>query len=115
MLSELIAAVKDLDADEDVAGLVITGKENFFSAGVDLIELYGYNEAQSKAFWHTLLEAVATLAAFKKPFVSSITGHSPAGGCSRCEKSSCLALVLFQQVAVAPRHRPWNRGLRAPA
>ena len=81
MLSELIAVVKDLDTDEKVAGLVITGKENFFSAGVDLIELYGYNEAQSKEFWHTLLETVATLAAFKKPFVTAITGHSPAGGC----------------------------------
>jgi len=81
MLKELIMTVKDLDQNDDVGALVITGKENFFSAGVDLIELYGYDEEQSKEFWNTLLEMAATLAGFKKPFVTSITGHSPAGGC----------------------------------
>jgi enoyl-CoA hydratase/carnithine racemase len=60
---------------------VIIGKENFFSAGVDLIELYDYNEEQSRHFWSKFLQTIGVLAAFKKPFVTAITGHSPAGGC----------------------------------
>jgi 3,2-trans-enoyl-CoA isomerase len=81
MLTELIETVKTLDADDEVGALVITGKENFFSAGVDLIELYGYDSGRSKLFWTQFLQMSGTLAAFKKPFVAAITGHSPAGGC----------------------------------
>ena len=81
MLTELIETVKALDADDEVGALVITGKENFFSAGVDLIELYGYDREQSKVFWTQFLQMSSILAAFKKPLVASITGHSPAGGC----------------------------------
>lgn len=81
MMQELIAAVIDLNADENIGGLVITGKENFFSAGVDLIEVYHYDEQQVKTFWATFLQMLGTLASFKKPFVTAITGHSPAGGC----------------------------------
>lgn len=81
MIKELIATVNELEANDEVGGLIITGKENFFSAGIDLIEVYGYDEQQSKDFWVNFLLMASTLAAFKKPFVTAITGHSPAGGC----------------------------------
>lgn len=81
MISELIFAVKDLEASDEVDGLIITGKEGFFSAGIDLIEAFNYNEDQSREFWITFLQMLSTLSAFKKPFVTAITGHSPAGGC----------------------------------
>ncbi len=81
MLTDLISAVKDIEANDEVGGMIITGKEGFFSAGIDLIEVYGYNEQQSKAFWTNFLQMQATLVAFKKPYVAAITGHSPAGGC----------------------------------
>lgn len=81
MINELTAAVKDLGADDNIGGLIITGKEGFFSAGIDLIEAYAYDQEQSKAFWSSLLLMQSTLSAFTKPFVAAITGHSPAGGC----------------------------------
>lgn len=81
MINELIAVVKGLEADDNIGGLIITGKEGFFSAGIDLIEVYSYDEEQSKAFWTSFLLMQSTLSAFKKPFVTAITGHSPAGGC----------------------------------
>jgi 3,2-trans-enoyl-CoA isomerase len=81
MLTELISAVKDIEANNEVGGMIITGKEGFFSAGIDLIEVYGYDEQQSKDFWTNFLQMQATLVAFKKPYVAAITGHSPAGGC----------------------------------
>ena len=81
MIHELIAAVKDLDADDNIGGLIITGKEGFFSAGIDLIEVYSYDQDQSKEFWTSFLLMQSTLSGFKKPFVTAITGHSPAGGC----------------------------------
>ncbi|OKS86832.1 enoyl-CoA hydratase/isomerase family protein [Mucilaginibacter polytrichastri] len=81
MLTELISTVKDMEANNEIGGLIITGKEGFFSAGIDLIEVYGYNEQQIKDFWTSFLLMQATLVAFKKPYVAAITGHSPAGGC----------------------------------
>jgi 3,2-trans-enoyl-CoA isomerase len=81
MIKELITAVKNLENDENIGGLIITGKEGFFSSGIDLIEAYGYDEQQSKDFWVDFLALQAILVAFKKPMVAAISGHSPAGGC----------------------------------
>jgi len=81
MLKELSASIRDLDADKGVGGLILTGKEGFFSSGIDLIEAYDYDEAQSREFWMDFLAMQNTLAAFSKPMVAAISGHSPAGGC----------------------------------
>jgi 3,2-trans-enoyl-CoA isomerase len=81
MLTELMTAVNDIEADDKIGGLIITGKENFFSSGVDLIEVFNYNEEQSEDFWTKFLQLQTVLVNFKKPFVAAITGHSPAGGC----------------------------------
>ena len=81
MITELTLAIKSLEENDDVAGVILTGKENFFSSGVDLIEVYDYDEQKIKQFWVDLLKLQATLFGFKKPLVAAISGHSPAGGC----------------------------------
>lgn len=81
MVKELHMLVHSIDNDDNVGGLIITGKENFFSAGLDLIELYDYSEEQSRVFWNDFLALQAKLVSFKKPMVAAISGHSPAGGC----------------------------------
>jgi len=81
MIGELTQAIKSLEEDDEVAGVILTGKEGFFSSGVDLIEVYDYDEHKIKQFWVDLLKLQAALFAFKKPLVAAISGHSPAGGC----------------------------------
>jgi len=81
MVLELTSFFTNTANDDNVAGVVITGKENFFSAGLDLMELYGYNEEQSRDFWSSFLDLQAILIRFQKPLVAAISGHSPAGGC----------------------------------
>lgn len=81
MCVELSTMIRAIDQDEQSAGLILTGKPGFFSAGLDLIELYDYNETAIKAFWNEFFELVHSLVAFKKPFVTAINGHCPAGGC----------------------------------
>jgi len=81
MVKELTACIKELVADDSVGGVILTGKEGFFSSGIDLIEAYDYNEEQIRSFWVDFLVMQSTLAAFKKPMVAAISGHSPAGGC----------------------------------
>lgn len=81
MVIELDDMFKNIEADENIRGVIITGQENFFSAGLDLIELYNYDEQQAAAFWQSFLEFTARITSFKKPLVAAINGHSPAGGC----------------------------------
>jgi 3,2-trans-enoyl-CoA isomerase len=81
MVTELTDMLNHIENDENIGGVLITGKENFFSAGLDLIELYNYNEEEAKSFWELFLNFVSKITAFKKPIVAAINGHSPAGGC----------------------------------
>lgn len=81
MFEELIAVLKELKADEKSQGLIITGKENFFSAGLDLPEIMTYDREKTRLFWKTFMDLIVELVAFPKPLISAITGHSPAGGC----------------------------------
>jgi 3,2-trans-enoyl-CoA isomerase len=81
MVTELTDMLQNIENDSNIGGVIITGKEHFFSAGLDLIELYNYNEEEAKSFWHLFLNFVAKITAFKKPLIAAINGHSPAGGC----------------------------------
>ncbi|RZL06759.1 MAG: enoyl-CoA hydratase/isomerase family protein [Pedobacter sp.] len=81
MITELGEAFQNIAADNSIGGVIITGNDGFFSAGLDLIELYDYDQQQAEDFWHLFLNFTATITAFKKPLVAAINGHSPAGGC----------------------------------
>lgn len=81
MIQELSEILHHISHDAQIAGVVITGQENFFSAGLDLIELYHKNATELRAFWIQFMQFVRQLVAFPKPMVSAINGHSPAGGC----------------------------------
>jgi enoyl-CoA hydratase/carnithine racemase len=81
MITELHDMLHNIENDDNIGGAVIVGKENFFSAGLDLIELYHYNQDEAESFWHLFLKFTAKITAFKKPLVAAINGHSPAGGC----------------------------------
>jgi 3,2-trans-enoyl-CoA isomerase len=81
MVTELTDMLNNIENDSNIGAAIITGKENFFSAGLDLIELYNYNEQEAENFWHLFLNFVAKITSFKKPLVAAINGHSPAGGC----------------------------------
>ncbi|RZM29028.1 MAG: enoyl-CoA hydratase/isomerase family protein [Pedobacter sp.] len=81
MITELNDMLVNISTDQNIAGVIITGKEHFFSAGLDLIELYNYSESEASAFWNLFLSFSATITAFPKPLVAAVNGHSPAGGC----------------------------------
>jgi Delta3-Delta2-enoyl-CoA isomerase len=80
MVKELTAVLKDLHEMEEVKGVIITGKENFFSAGLDLPELYEYDKIEFQRFWRDFIQMITDFMMFDKPLVADITGHSPAGG-----------------------------------
>jgi 3,2-trans-enoyl-CoA isomerase len=81
MVKELQDSIRAFENDSTIGGVILTGKEGFFTSGADLIELYDYDKEQSKLFWTDFFALQTTLASFRKPLVAAISGHSPAGGC----------------------------------
>ncbi len=81
MVEELRSTIKALENKESVKGVILTGQPHFFSAGLDLVELIQYDEAQISAFFTAFGALYNELLLFKKPLIAAITGHSPAGGC----------------------------------
>lgn len=81
LVDELQTLINNIEQDNNISGVILTGKSGFFSAGLDLIELYDYNREEIENFWKSFWELITTLTAFRKPLVGAISGHSPAGGC----------------------------------
>ncbi len=98
MLREFRALIQESDKNEAVRGSLLTGKFPFFSAGLDVVELYSYDEATMREFWVDLAGLLADLSASPKPWVAAISGHSPAGGC-------VLALCCDQRVMAKGNYR----------
>ncbi|HZH54570.1 MAG TPA: enoyl-CoA hydratase/isomerase family protein [Sphingobacteriaceae bacterium] len=81
MIQELDTLLQQLDEDPSVRGILLQGKDGFFSAGLDLIALYEYDEHEIRALWVNFIGLARTFIAVGKPVLAAINGHSPAGGC----------------------------------
>lgn len=81
MVNELSSVFYKLENEEHTKGVILTGIPNFFSAGLDLVELIGYDKEQITQFFESFGSLYTQLLRFKKPLIAAITGHSPAGGC----------------------------------
>ncbi len=81
MIEEISATFKSLKDDPAIFAVILQGKEGFFTSGLDLITLFQYDEAQMRTFWDKFINLIEELASFPKPFITAVTGHSPAGGC----------------------------------
>jgi len=80
LVNELRATFQELLIDEEVGGVILTGIPRFFSAGLDVIELYAYDEQKMRSFMTDFGLLHIEMAKFPKPLICAITGYSPAGG-----------------------------------
>jgi len=61
-------------------GIVISGREGLFSAGLDVPELLTLDEGGMRAFWTDFFGLLEKLARSEVLVAAAFTGHSPAGG-----------------------------------
>lgn len=61
-------------------GIVLSGAQGMFSAGVDVPALLQRDRAGVRDFWNAFFALCGALATSPVPTVAAITGHSPAGG-----------------------------------
>lgn len=78
----LVAAIAQA-RDDGVRGLVLSGGERIFSAGMDVPFLLslGDDAAALHAAWQAFFDTARAMAGSPIPVAVAITGHSPAGGC----------------------------------
>ncbi len=96
---EIGAAVADLEADEKVGCIVITGNEKAFAAGADIKEM------QPKSFIDMATNNFRTiggerLAQCKKPTIAAVSGYALGGGCElamMCDIIICSDTAKFGQ------------------
>lgn len=81
VVNELIQVLEEADTNPAIEGIILSGKEGFFSSGLDLITLFDYGKEEMREFWTSFMKLLRVFVGFSKPSVAAITGHSPAGGC----------------------------------
>jgi enoyl-CoA hydratase/carnithine racemase len=79
LLQALREAIVEAPAN-GARGIVISGAQGMFSAGVDVPALIQRDRAGVKEFWDTFFALCGSIATSPVPTVAAITGHSPAGG-----------------------------------
>ena len=80
LVQEIRNSFQEIENNESERGVILTGMPGVFSAGLDLIELFDYDEQEIRDFFIAFGSMYIELAKFKKPFVCAVSGHSPAGG-----------------------------------
>lgn len=90
LIADLNAALDDLEADDQVKCVILTGSGKAFSAGADLSEVQSASNNQENDF----IEDWQRLAAFSKPVIAAINGYTFGGG---------LEIALMADIMVASK------------
>jgi enoyl-CoA hydratase len=79
LIGELTGALSELDADDSVRAVVLTGGPKVFAAGADIGDM-----AEQTAVDQLLRDQTgrwAPLAGFRKPLIAAVNGYALGGGC----------------------------------
>jgi enoyl-CoA hydratase/carnithine racemase len=94
VLQELAQALGDLDAEEDVRCIVITGTDEVFAAGADIKAMVERSfqqvlEASTMPFWQRVADC-------RTPLVAGVSGFALGGG---CELALLCDLIVASETA----------------
>jgi enoyl-CoA hydratase len=92
LLGELMDALQDLDADDGIGAIVITGSERVFAAGADIKEM-----ADASPVEMLLRDSVSRfdrIRQVKKPVIAAVSGWCLGGGCELA--MSCDMLIASE-------------------
>jgi len=85
--------------DDSVKGVILTGRENCFSAGFDLIDLMKQGLQTAGGFFTSFFDALQVMVNFTKPFITAATGYAPAAG------SALVACADYRLMAIGEKHK----------
>lgn len=81
VVSELSTAFAEIERDDSVRSVVLTGQGKFFSFGLDVPALYDLSPEEFASFLTSFCRLCSDLFLYPKPIVAAVNGHAVAGGC----------------------------------
>lgn len=81
LLRELGCAFKELEEDQDVDVIILTGEGRAFVAGADIAEMSVMKAQEGKAFGRLGAEVFRKIELCVKPVIAAINGFALGGGC----------------------------------
>ena len=80
LMAEMTAVLDQLETDDDIGAVVITGNEKVFAAGADIKEMSSksFADVHKENFITAGWERITT---FRKPVIAAVAGYALGGGC----------------------------------
>ena len=101
VLEDLNELVDQVNADEEIRALVITGSgEKAFVAGADIAEMSTLNQAEGEAFGKKGNDVFRKLETMPIPTIAAVNGFALGGGCElsmSCDIRLCADIAVFGQ------------------
>lgn len=96
---EINAALDDIEKDNEVRVVILTGEGKAFSAGDDITEFgqLAQNEDSMKNFACMVADTMDRIEYFAKPVIAAVNGMAMGGG---CELTLCSDVVVASEQAV---------------
>ncbi len=78
---ELRNCFQEMAADPEVKSVILTGKDGFFSFGLDIPEFLSYSKPDFIRFVTKFADLYTYVFLYPKPVLAALNGHTIAGGC----------------------------------
>ena len=112
LMAELSEALAELDADESVRCLILTGSDKAFAAGADIKEMKdrSFMDVYKTDFITATWEQISKV---KKPIIAAVAGYALGGGCETammCDFIICADNAKFGQPEITIGTIPGSGG-----
>jgi len=80
MRRELLHCFSQLEGDDSVRAVILTGGDTVFSAGIDLEEMVTLETSKFENYSKIMIESLQKIYAFRKPVIAAVSGIALGGG-----------------------------------
>ena len=80
LVSTLSDTINSFKSNSEIKGVILEGRDEIFSAGLDITHLFPKDRNYIENFWKDFSGLLVNMFSYPKPLYSSIGGHCPAGG-----------------------------------
>jgi enoyl-CoA hydratase len=81
VLRELDQILDQVESNEDIFVLVLTGAGRSFVAGADISEMANFSASDAKTFSHHGSNVLLRMTRFPRPIIAAVNGYALGGGC----------------------------------
>lgn len=97
LIEQLDGCFEEMEIDESIKAIILTGQGKFFSFGFDIPEFLSYPKDAFTKYLIKFTRLYTSLFLFPRPVVAALNGHTIAGGCMLA--LACDARIMVSEKA----------------